>query len=197
MQLKSLSTARRAVSFVYSTSPQARRRLLAGCSLTAIGVATGLAVADPRAAHADTIVSSSVAGQTWGSGNFTITNTGTITGANTGIGVSSSVGTLTNSGLVTVTNITTGVGVVNSGILSAINNVGTIQAPIAINSSGGSIGTITNSGVIAGNISTTGQDLTLYGGCNSSCAVYGAYTGYGGGVGTITASGLPFTRTTA
>jgi outer membrane autotransporter protein len=118
----------------------------------ALAVAAALAALAPTAATADTIISTPVVGRTgWTSGNFTVTNTGSVTSTNDiSISASGTLGTLTNSGTVSAPG---GIGLMmNGGSIAAINNnsSGTISGgTTAVFLSFGTIGALTNSGTIS------------------------------------------------
>jgi len=88
-------------------------------SVIAIFAATGATLA-----HADTTITTSTGHSSWSSGNFSITNTGTLNGSNSSaLYASNSVGTLTNNGVITGGNA-----FLNGGTIALLNNTGTIEA---------------------------------------------------------------------
>lgn len=117
-----------------------------------LAVAAALAAMAPAAATADTIISTPVVGRTgWTSGNFTVTNTGSVSSTNDiSISASGTLGTLTNSGTISAPG---GLGLMmNGGSIAAItnNSRGTIGGgTTAIFLSFGTIGALTNSGTIS------------------------------------------------
>src|SRR5450830_685472 len=135
----------------------------------------------------------------------TLSNSGTISGSNTGIYSTGTIGTLSNSGTISgryagIYNIGTIGTLSNSGTISGgntgiYNNIGTIgtlsNSGLITGSTGaiyndvsGALVQITNLGTIAGNIyNGSSNDLTINGGTGST---FGTLTGYGGTIGTIT-----------
>lgn len=117
-----------------------------------LAVAAALAAMAPAAATADTIISTPVVGRTgWTSGNFTVTNTGSVSSTNDiSISAGGTLGTLTNSGTISAPG---GLGLMmNGGSIAAItnNSSGTISGgSTAIFLSFGTIGSLTNSGTIS------------------------------------------------
>ena len=137
-------------------------------------------------------VTSAVSGvQTWGAGDCTISNSGSISGGTPALSINASVGTLTNNGTIAGSEI--GLRVVSSAdtVTSVINN-GTISAvyTYAIQNNG-TIGTLTNTGSISANyygLYNTGTITTL---TNEANATISAGTGIynNGSVGTLSNSG--------
>jgi hypothetical protein len=166
-----------------ASEPIKRQALLVTTCLAAAGAAAAFIQAYPSKAHADTIVSTATnAPQTWNSGGFTVTNTGTIATTAAAItATGSGQTTLSNSGringsngveLVTsvvaasIVNNTGGliVGQVNAiavdGTLSALSNSGSLLGSAAgLGGAGvyvpGTLGTLTNSGSIGADIPTS------------------------------------------
>jgi outer membrane autotransporter protein len=109
-----------------------------------------------------------------------------IIGGNAAIYNALRIGTLTNSG--TISGLAVAI-YNNAGTIGTLTNSGTITGSSYAIYDIGSIGTLTNSGVIAGNIYSS-RTLTISGG---SGAVFGTLMGYGGSIGTISATGISFT----
>lgn len=137
-----------------------RSVLLAGTSL--FGVVIGF-YSQNIACASDTIVSSSTSSTVnWSLGSLTLTNSGTVSAASSGVivGSSASVGTLSNNG-----SISGGYAAVyNLGSVAAIANAGTISGSSTngiYNS--GKLGTLSNTGKISGGTSGYGvyNDGTL------------------------------------
>lgn len=118
--------------------------LLASTSL----VALTLGMAHRDLAWADTTISSSTGVQNWTSGNFTITNTGTISGGSRPITSSGTLGTLTNSGTISGTRT----GIYSGGTIAAVTNSGIIAGTLGgfSNIAGGRVATFLNTATISG-----------------------------------------------
>lgn len=116
-----------------------------------LAVAAALAAVAPVAGAADTTISTPVVGRTgWTSGNFTVTNTGSVSSTNDiSISAGGTLGTLTNSGTISAPG---GIGLMmNGGSIAAITNNGSgtfSGGTTAIFLSFGTIGSLTNSGTI-------------------------------------------------
>jgi len=122
-----------------------------------------------------------------------LNNNGGIISANVAINnsaiegsVPGTIGTLTNSGI--INGAQTGIKNAIAGTIGTLINSGVISGPdyALYNGASGSIGPITNSGMIAGNIANlAGNDLSISGGTGT---IFGTLTGFGGGstIGTIT-----------
>ncbi|WP_158906077.1 autotransporter domain-containing protein [Burkholderia sp. L27(2015)] len=100
--------------------------------------------------------------------------------------VPGTIGTLTNSGM--INGAQTGIKNAIAGTIGTLINSGVISGPdnALYNGASGSIGLITNSGMIAGNITNlSSNDLSISGGTGT---IFGTLTGFGGGstIGTIT-----------
>ncbi|HTY66469.1 MAG TPA: autotransporter domain-containing protein [Alphaproteobacteria bacterium] len=127
------------------------RVLLAGSSLAAIAAT----MSAPRNALADTTISATTASQqNWAAGNFTITNTGTISNPAVGINATDAdSGTLTifSGGKINAT--TTGISITNTAVIGTISNSGTISTTggLAITIAGGAtISSLSNTGTLNG-----------------------------------------------
>lgn len=167
----------------------------AGASVLAITMALSLGEAQAAVAAA----------YNWNTGDYT--NTGTIDGGTTQVGVhaSGSVGTLTNSGTISGNSA-----VNNTGAMGALTNNGSIDSISTGVGNQGTIGTLTNSGNIhadqygvynygAGTINTLSNSGTIVGGFSGVCnegsigrltntgTITGPYgiTLYSGSVGTL------------
>jgi len=184
-----------------------RRALLAGTSLLALSLSSVPALAACYPAPPAVVGTTGVC-LSWGSGNLAVTNTGTISGAGTGLSIfgSNPTGTLTNDGSISGSSY----GIFNSGGLAGtltnefdgtisggtygIYNGGTTSNPTS-----GTIGTLTNSGIISGNINgiystgTIGALTNESGGTisgNTTAGINNNTGGAGGGtIGTLTNSG--------
>lgn len=128
-----------------------------------------------------------------------LVNSGTITASGSGAyGIYDRKGTITslvNTGVISATGsgataiaLSSGSGTIAS--IASLYNDGTISGQAYALSNSGSLGLVTNNGVIAGNIVSTSQDLSIAGGSNGRT---GTLSGYGGGTGTISASGVTLT----
>ncbi len=144
-----------------------RRGLLTGAAL--LPIAHVMLV--PQHAVAQTVISTSTGVQTWTSGDFSVTSTGSISGGSTAVTATPTGGTLANSGAIDGSFI----GVLDNGNIGLLTNSGSINGSYAgisnstgatisqlINNAGGSltggsiglenagtIGTFTNNGVIS------------------------------------------------
>jgi outer membrane autotransporter protein len=175
-----------------------RRRLLAGTSLLALSLSTASALAC-SSVTSGTIISTGTSCVSWSGGNLSITNTGSLSGANPGVAISGSnpAGTLTNSGTISGTIVA----IHNVGSIGALANSGTIAGNVrGINNLGGSIGTLTNEsgGTISGNVFGIGNNSSIGALTNSgtiSGNTYGIVTNLGGSIGTLTNSGTISGRT--
>jgi len=134
------------------------RILLAGTSVLAIAVASSFA----RKALADTTISNSTAAQqNWSAGNFTVTNTGTISAPAIGVNATGTgSGTLTVFSGGKISAATTGVNVSNTATIGLISNSGIVSASVSSTSGTGAginnsgiIGTLTNNGTITSSAS--------------------------------------------
>jgi mucin-19 len=154
--------------------------LLASTSALAVGIALAQsAVADPCAEGGDVTISAACTGHAeWTSGDFTVTNTGTIVSGGVAIGVISplyTVGTLTNDGVLSAP----GGGLYSYGTIAAVINHGTISA--AIQGTGNAVGILSFGSI--GEVVNAG--LITIGGGSSALGI-----GSAGTIGALTNSGL-------
>lgn len=159
-----------------------------------LAVAAALAATAPAAATADTTITTPVGRTGWTSGNFTVTNTGSVSSTNDIlISASGTLGTLTNSGAI---NDPGGIGLMMSGgSIAAISNngSGTIGGGTAVFLSFGTIGSLTNSGSISGTgIGVLNGDPVAAFTNNAGGSIRGGASGVDnfGTIGSLTNSGM-------
>ncbi len=192
-----------------------RARLRAGTSLLALGIGLAMLPQHPAEAGAcgsgsgSSIATACTGPFSWTGG--TLSNSGTISGAITGITANANVTTLTNSGTISAAagthlgnntgfQFAAGLSVGSSGTVASINNTALISVSGSIASSAGSDilaglyldrGTITNL-TNSGTIRATGTN-SGYSSDNRIAGVVsgtGGFSGAGGTIGTLTNSGL-------
>ena len=156
-------------------------------SLLSLALVSVLASMTPAMA-ADTTISTSVGAQSWTIDNFTVTNTGTISGGSTGVNASGTIGTLSNSGSISGSNG----GVNNNGAITSLTNIsgGTINGNRIGVYNNRIIGTLNNSGIINGGNTGVFNYVTI-GTLSNSGTISGGSTGIinNGTIGTLSNSG--------
>ncbi len=129
---------------------ESQSQLLLGASALALGIG----LASPNAAYAvpvcnDSTITTAAGLVTWNSGDCSISSTGSVT---TLTASGTSLGTLTNQGQISGT----GIGLVNSGTITSINNAvggSIVSSSTTAISNTGTIGTLSNYGTISGSAS--------------------------------------------